>query len=106
MYDQHMERTVSKESPRGVRVGIRDRLKHFTWAWFSTTMATGALAAVLNQTPNQFTGLVTIGKIVFIIDLILFSTFTVMIAMRFMLVPQALPKSFHHPVEAFFFGSF
>ena len=106
MYDHDMERTISKESSGSLRVSIRERLKHFTWAWFSTTMATGSLAVVLNQTPNQFTGLITIGKTVFIVDLVLFCAFTVMIALRFILVPQALSKSFHHPIEAFFFGTF
>lgn len=69
-------------------------------------MSTGALAVVLGQTPNQFTGLRTIGTIFFIIDLVLFVLFTAIITTRFVLVPEKLWASLHHPVESLFFGSY
>ena len=85
---------------------IRTRLEHFTWAWFSTNMATGSLAVLLYQTPYKFNGLLTIGKVVFIIDLLLFCTFCLAIASRFTFRPNALAKSFQHPTESFYFGTF
>jgi hypothetical protein len=45
------------------KIGIRDRLHHFTWAWFTTTMSTGGIALVLGQTPHRFNGLTVIGGI-------------------------------------------
>ncbi|KAI5238226.1 malic acid transporter [Aureobasidium subglaciale] len=84
----------------------RDRVAHFTWPWFACTMSTGAVAVVLSNTPNQFTGLQTIGKIFFILALVLFVIFTIIITIRFILVPQKFLASLHHPVESLFFGSY
>jgi C4-dicarboxylate transporter/malic acid transport protein len=101
---------VDAEPPNSIpgksHVTLRERLQHFTWAWFSCTMATGALAAVLHQTPNRFRGLTTVGTIVFIIDIVLFLSFSVLISLRFILRPKSLLASLHHPQESFFFGTF
>ncbi|KAH7395201.1 voltage-dependent anion channel [Phaeosphaeria sp. MPI-PUGE-AT-0046c] len=69
-------------------------------------MSTGALAVVLGNTPNTFTGLKTIGKIVYILDLVLFLLFTGLMITRFCLVPRKLTASLHHPVEGLFHGTF
>jgi C4-dicarboxylate transporter/malic acid transport protein len=107
MDDDGVSRSRSKEGfRRQQRVSLRQRLEHFTWTWFSATMATGSLAVVLYQTPNQFYCLFTIGKIVYILNLVLFISFSVLITLRFIFVPRALLKSFHHPIESFFFGTF
>ncbi|KAH9881863.1 hypothetical protein J1614_001034 [Plenodomus biglobosus] len=87
-------------------VGLRDRLAHFTWPWFAATMSTGSLAVVLGNTPNTFTGLQTIGKVVFILDIIMFLLFNGFIITRFILVPRKLFASLHHPVEGLFFGTY
>lgn len=84
---------------------IPEHLKSFTWNCFTTTMATGALAIALYQTPYKFTGLVTIGKIIFILDLILFIAFTIAIASRFALRPKAFLESLYDSDEAFYFGT-
>ncbi|EMD86184.1 hypothetical protein COCC4DRAFT_193243 [Bipolaris maydis ATCC 48331] len=92
------------------QVGLRDRLAHFTWyifrPWFACTMSTGSLAVVLGNTPNKFTGLQTIGKVVFIFDLVLFVLFSLCMLTRFLLVPRKLLGSLHHPVEGLFFGTY
>ena len=69
-------------------------------------MSTGALGVLLALTPNRFPGLTTIGKIAFIIDLILFVCLTAMIAARFILVPSSFYYSLHNPTESLFFGAF
>jgi len=69
-------------------------------------MSTGALAIILAQTPFQFTGLRTIGKIVYILDIVMFVTFNILLLTRFILRPTALTKSLHTPPEALFFGAY
>ncbi|KAF2706221.1 hypothetical protein K504DRAFT_459529 [Pleomassaria siparia CBS 279.74] len=87
-------------------VSLRERIAHFTWPWFATTMSTGAVAVVVGQTPNRFPGLQTIGEIFFVLDVVLFVLFTGLMMTRFVLVPAKLSASLHHPVEGLFFGSF
>ena len=69
-------------------------------------MSTGSVAVVIAQTPNQFRGLQTIGKIFFIVDLVLFVAFTALACTRFSLAPRKLWASLHHPVEGLFFGTY
>jgi len=88
------------------RLSTRERLLRVTWGWYPVTMSTGALASLISQQPFTFTGLRTIGKIFFIVDLVLFVLITAMIAARFLQKPRALTTSLHHPSESFFFGAF
>lgn len=97
--------TNGQPTSRG-KVSVRDRLAHFTWAWFETNMATGGLAALLSQQPNTFRGLLTIGKILFLLDLVLFLVFCGLMITRFVINPAALTRSLHHPHESFYFGAF
>lgn len=69
-------------------------------------MATGALAMLLSQQPNTFPGLTAIGKLLFILTLVLFLVFTGLITFRFYMNPSALISSLHHPHESFYFGTF
>jgi tellurite resistance protein TehA-like permease len=62
-------------------------------------MSTGALATLLGQQPFYFTGLKTIGKVVFILDLVLFLTFCGCITYRFVTNNRSLNRSLHHPHE-------
>ncbi|KAK9770783.1 putative Voltage-dependent anion channel [Seiridium cardinale] len=69
-------------------------------------MSTGAMASLLSQQPFTFRGLQTIGKVVFILDIVLVIILTSMMLARFALKPRAITKSLHHPSESFFFGAF
>ena len=64
------------------------------------------MATLLSQQPFAFTGLRTIGKVFFILDLILFASFSVLISLRFCLNKGALSRSLHHGHESFYFGTF
>ncbi|EME78377.1 uncharacterized protein MYCFIDRAFT_58471 [Pseudocercospora fijiensis CIRAD86] len=85
---------------------FKDRIAHFTWPWFASTMSTGAVAVVLANTPNRFSGLETIGKIFFIFDLTIFVTFTIAMLLRAYWFPRRFIASLSHPVEGLFFGSY
>ena len=69
-------------------------------------MSTGAVAVVLANTPNKFPGLITIGKIFYVTNLVLFVLFTALITARFILVPPKFVASLLHPVEGLFFGAY
>jgi len=95
-----------EHSHHAQHISIRDRLCHFTWAWFEVTMSTGAIAVLLGQQPYTFHGLRAIGKIFFILNIVLFLLFSALITYRFIVHPVSLRKSLHHPHESFFFGTF
>lgn len=84
-------------------VSLRERISHFTWAWFTLTMSTGGISNLLNAQPHGFTGLVTIGKIIFIFFIVLLLFNLTMITLRFVLNPGALKSSLTHPTESLFF---
>ncbi|KAL4788963.1 voltage-dependent anion channel [Aspergillus venezuelensis] len=76
-----------------------------TWGWYSMSMATGGIAVLLYNTPHQFTGLLTIGKIVYIFNLVLFTAISCCLGLRFATVRYALKDSFRHPNETHFVGT-
>lgn len=69
-------------------------------------MSTGGIALVIASTPHRFSGLTTIGTIVFIFDLVLFILITLGISTRFILFRGTLYKSLRHPTESLFFPCF
>ncbi|KAH6679098.1 voltage-dependent anion channel [Halenospora varia] len=87
-------------------IGIRDRMHHFTWAWFTLTMSTGGICLLLARTPHRFNGLDTLGVIVFILDLVLYILLCAGIATRFILFRKAFISSLRHPTESLFFPTF
>ncbi|PMD44742.1 hypothetical protein L207DRAFT_552816 [Hyaloscypha variabilis F] len=87
-------------------VSLRDRLKHFTFAWYAMTMSTGGVAFVLSVIPNRFDGLTTLGTAMFILNLFLFTCVTITICTRFILHPGTFTHSITNPHEGFFFATF
>ena len=80
--------------------------KGINWAWFSGNMASGSIAILLYQTPYKFRGLFTIGKVVFILDLLSFVLLAIMMVVRFVRRPKALVRSLRDGHESFYFGTF
>ncbi|KAI1270613.1 voltage-dependent anion channel [Xylariaceae sp. FL1019] len=83
------------------------RLEHFTWANFTFPMATGGLALLLAEQTQGFTfhGLQTIGKVVYILDIVIFTLVSCAITYRFLKFPGTLTSSVTHPTEGLFLGT-
>ncbi|KAJ5483090.1 hypothetical protein N7539_006536 [Penicillium diatomitis] len=104
------QRTTTSISPRHhARLPEEDqtglaRLRHLTWAWFALLMATGGLAPLLSpQTqPHFFQGLDVIGKVVYICDLVIFSTLITAMIYRFIRWPKTMRSSATQPRESIF----
>ncbi|KAL8845650.1 MAG: hypothetical protein Q9221_009186 [Calogaya cf. arnoldii] len=84
--------------------------RDFTWHQFTGTMSTGSLAVVLYQTPYKFPGLITLGTVIFIIDIVFFAILCVCTALRFYLHPKYILKSVYDSHsshdEPFYLGAF
>ncbi|KAF2645152.1 hypothetical protein P280DRAFT_444603 [Massarina eburnea CBS 473.64] len=80
----------------------RERIRHFTWTWFTMTMATGGLANVLYTVPYRFPGIYALGCIFFILNIVLFLFNATMISLRFYWFPATFKASFLHPTESLF----
>lgn len=78
------------------------RLEHFTWANFTIVMSTGGIALLLGSQPHNFRGLFTIGKIVYVIDIVLFVIVCCTITYRFVKFPGTFKRSLVHPTESLF----
>ncbi|KAL7946389.1 voltage-dependent anion channel domain-containing protein [Trichoderma barbatum] len=90
----------------GYMCPIRERMKHFTWAWFAATISTGVLGLLFKNTPHRFKGLNTIGKVAFIMAIVMFVLSIVTITYRFVKTPRGLRTSLVHPTESLFFPAF
>ncbi|EAS29798.3 C4-dicarboxylate transporter/malic acid transporter [Coccidioides immitis RS] len=84
------------------KLSWKERMRHFTWAYFTLTMATGGLANVLYKVPYRFYGLDTIAIIVFITNMALYVIIWALLLLRFYLFPYTFKASFLHPTESLF----
>ncbi|GAA93729.1 uncharacterized protein L969DRAFT_84821 [Mixia osmundae IAM 14324] len=78
------------------------RVRSITWAYYTIVMGTGALAFLLYEIPWRFQGLIVLGDIVFVINLIFFVVITAGLILRFALFPGAFKNSMLHPFESSF----
>jgi len=81
---------------------FRQRLRHFTWAWYTVTMSTGGLSVLLFNQPHQFPGLRQIGMAVYVSNIAFFLAITSLLIARFVLYPATLKESLTHRRESFF----
>ncbi|OTA70388.1 malic acid transport protein [Hypoxylon sp. EC38] len=98
------------KTPRKMKTAERVNralLEHFTWANYTFPMSTGGLALLLAEQTQGiiFPGLQTIGKVVYIFDLVAFTLVTAAITYRFVKFPGTLKASITHPTEALFLGT-
>ncbi|GAW20805.1 hypothetical protein ANO14919_103160 [Xylariales sp. No.14919] len=93
-----------KESGRGGKITIRDRICCYQWTWFTMNMATGGVANVISSVSQAYDArwLEYIGVVFFLLNLVLFTLNCIMITMRFILVPGSFMHSFLDEVESLF----
>ncbi|KAK1779637.1 voltage-dependent anion channel-domain-containing protein [Copromyces sp. CBS 386.78] len=84
----------------------RERLMHFTFAWYTVTLSTSGVSLVLAITPHRFRGLSTIGLVIFLLDLFFFLVITGSITLRFVLHRLTFRRAFTRPNEALFVPTF
>ncbi|KAJ9194351.1 hypothetical protein DTO164E3_5329 [Paecilomyces variotii] len=89
-------------SERSGKLSWRQRIRHFTWAYFTLTMATGGIANVLYAVPFRFRGLETIGVVVFLMNIAFYLCIWTLLIMRFCFYPYTFKASFMHPTESLF----
>ncbi|KAI8937211.1 hypothetical protein NX059_006419 [Plenodomus lindquistii] len=85
-------------------LSFKQRIRHFTWTWFTLTMATGGIANVLYTLPHpyRFPSLYALGCTFFLLNIVLFLFNVVMISCRFYFYPRTFRASFLHPTESLF----
>ncbi|MBN8925752.1 MAG: TDT family transporter [Rhodospirillales bacterium] len=84
---------------------LADTVREFTPNWFTVTMGTGALALALNQLPFAHPALHGLGRSLWAANIVLFATFTLLYALRWICFFEGARRIVHHPVMSMFFGA-
>jgi C4-dicarboxylate transporter/malic acid transport protein len=89
--------------------GLPRAICQFTPNWFTVTMGTGGLALVLNQLPVPQPELHQVlheaGRALWLVNIGLFTLFTLMYAARWAFFLSGAQRVFQHPVASMFFGA-
>ncbi len=83
----------------------REIIRQFTPNWFTVTMGTGVVALALNQFPENIPLLHQIGAVLWMANIILFATCTVLYAGRWIFFTRDALPIFGHPVMPMFLGA-
>ncbi|KAL4976536.1 voltage-dependent anion channel-domain-containing protein [Aspergillus desertorum] len=98
--DMPLARTMTEST--GGKLNWKKRIRHFTWAFFTLTMATGGIANVIYTMPYRFRGLDTIGIIFFLANIVFYLVIWAILLTRFYLFPYTFRASLLHPTESLF----
>jgi len=105
--DTHAEpHDPHKKDPNQPYLPYGRRLKHFTWAWYTLTMSTGGISTLISIQPHAFPGLISIGAVFYVINLIFFAVLCSTMVLRFTKFPGVFKESITHERETFFIPTF
>ena len=82
-----------------------EKVRQFTPNWFTITMGTGILSLSLNQCPLHVPGLHAIAVALWMLNIFLFSIFSVVYVTRWILFTQEAQRIFSHSTVSMFFGA-
>lgn len=107
MDDHDYDKDPEKEDHTNQNVTLKTRLKHFTFANYAMTMSTGGVAFVLSviPAPYRFELLTGLGTAMFVVNIFLFFSVTIIMCCRFAMHPGTLSHSLTNPHEGFFFAT-
>lgn len=100
------DKLPGRKDPNQPYLPFSQRLQHFTWANYTLTMATGGIATLISIQPHAFPGLITIGAVFYIINIIFFTAITMTMILRFTKFPGSFKASITHEREGLFLGPF
>lgn len=83
----------------------KDAIRQFTPNWFAATMGTGILALALAQFPWQVPGLHLVAEGLWLLNIALFSLFSLMYLARWVLYFDEAKRIFGHSTVSMFFGT-
>ncbi|KAJ6779634.1 hypothetical protein PWT90_06496 [Aphanocladium album] len=98
----HVSPVIDPYDRNRPKLPFKQRLRHFTWAWYTWPMSTGGLSLLIGNQAKKFDGLDTIGFAVYLINLIIFTFVTTGILLRFWFHKGTFLSSITHPREGFF----
>jgi C4-dicarboxylate transporter/malic acid transport protein len=83
----------------------REVIRQFTPNWFAATMGTGILSAVLTQLPVNIPALFEIAEGLWLLNIVLFLTFSALYLARWILYFDEARRVFGHSTVSMFFGT-
>ncbi|KAI9747521.1 MAG: Aspartokinase, partial [Chaenotheca gracillima] len=86
--------------------GWRRVIRNFTPSWFSVTMGTGIVSILLHNLPYNGVWLYWISVVVFALNVLLFMTFLLISALRYLVYPEIWVAMIRHPAQSLFLGTF
>lgn len=83
----------------------REVIRQFTPNWFAATMGTGILSAVLPQLPMHIPGLYQVAEALWMLNIVLFLTFSFLYAARWVMFFEQARRIFGHSTVSMFLGT-
>lgn len=106
MSDNEPDKDVEKSQRNGRQMSLGTWIvERMNWSWFTATQSTGGVAILMSECPKQFAGLQTVGVVIFILNLVLWTIFTGLMITKWLVRPSSFKQSFLPP-QCFFLGSF
>ncbi|KAJ2906317.1 hypothetical protein MKZ38_002033 [Zalerion maritima] len=103
------QETVADEKeaqPAKEAVGWRRIVRNFTPSWFAVNMGTGIVSILLHGLPYNAYWIRIISIGFFLLNVLLFMTFSLITILRYILYPEIWSAMIQHPAQSLFLGCF